>query len=89
MNDDWRLHGQEHWLMGKSLSFSFFTKQSDRLDHEHCEFCWAKFSERDGDLHEGYCTEPDDAGRLFWVCPTCFRDFQTDFKWKLPEDKKT
>lgn len=28
-----------------------------RNDHDHCAFCWDKFAEYDGCLHEGYCTE--------------------------------
>lgn len=89
MNDDWRLHGQDRWLMGKSFSIRCFVKQSDKLDHEHCEFCWAKLSERDGDLHRGYCTGPDDEGRFFWVCPTCFQDFRKEFRWRLSENEKS
>jgi len=32
----------------------FYTFNSSIRDHDHCDFCWEKFSEHSGDLHEGY-----------------------------------
>jgi hypothetical protein len=46
-------------------------------DHDHCEFCSAKFSMMDADLHEGYVTE--DGYR--WICEPCFLDFAESFGW--------
>ena len=83
MEEDWRLRGQEDYLMGKTLHFIRFQKRSEIWDHEHCEFCWAKFSDNDGDLHEGYCTETDNKGNAFWICPECYQDFKDKFSWKL------
>ena len=36
-----------------------YIKISDAWDHDHCEFCWAKFSleGHSGDLDEGYATK--------------------------------
>ena len=48
-------------------------------DHDHCAFCWDKFAEYDGCLHEGYCTED---GRD-WVCEECFNDFKERFQWRV------
>ena len=72
--------------------------QSD--EHEHCEFCWAKFMDpncseshrlfiaRHPDvLTEGYTTtrEHRDGDDSHWVCPTCFDDFAEEFDWRLEE----
>ncbi|MBQ6182415.1 MAG: hypothetical protein IJK33_00810 [Clostridia bacterium] len=81
--NDWRLMGQEEYLSGKTLYRIKFIKLSDEWDHEHCAFCWAKFSEREGDLHEGYCTEPENSKKAFWICPECCEDFKEAFKWKF------
>jgi hypothetical protein len=51
----------------------------DWRHHEHCEFCFGKFSENPGDLREGYAS----ADRYRWVCETCFRDFRDEMDWKL------
>jgi hypothetical protein len=52
-------------------------------DHDHCEFCWAKFmvgGEPDT-LAEGYTTT--DGYR--WICKTCFDDFVDLFGWLVDE----
>jgi hypothetical protein len=49
--------------------------------HEHCEFCWEKFSAHPDTLHEGYATNDD----YFWICPTCYQDFREMFQWKTEE----
>lgn len=85
MNEDWRLRGQEDYLADKELHFIRFEKRSEQWDHEHCEFCWAKFSASEGDLHEGYCTEPHNGSGACWICPSCCRDFRERFRWKLKE----
>lgn len=74
--DDWRLRGQEKYLFGKKLYHIRFRRQSNEWDHEHCAFCFEKFSELDGDLHEGYCTSPDNGKSAYWVCENCFMDFK-------------
>ena len=51
--DDWRLQGQERYLMGRRVRKTPFVRHSEQWDHEHCAFCWDKFSDRAGDLHEG------------------------------------
>jgi hypothetical protein len=48
-------------------------------DHDHCAFCWANFSDREGDLHRGYSTE--DA--YHWICAPCFVDFRDEFGWRV------
>lgn len=78
--NDWRLHGQDDYLKGRKLVKVPF--RSELSDHYHCDFCWARFSDLEGDLHEGYVT----AGkRHHWICPECFEDFKEMFQWELVE----
>lgn len=73
---DWRLTGQERYLKGATLRRRRWTLQTPEWDHDHCEFCWAKFPD---ELPEGYATE--DSYR--WICEQCFTDFREMFEWKL------
>lgn len=73
--DDWRLHGQEAYLLGKTFCLCKYPKESD---HDHCEFCWEKFSNFPNTLHEGYTTKD----HYYWICPDCYNDFKELFKWK-------
>ena len=50
-----------------------------RNDHDHCAFCWDKFAEYDGCLHEGYCTEDC----YDWICDACFNDLKECFRWRV------
>lgn len=81
--DDWRLGPQMDYLFRAHLQKKRF-QATPRNDHEHCEFCWAKFSEYPDDLHEGYFTI---AGVNFlqarWICETCFDDFKEMFEWTV------
>lgn len=79
--DDWRLRGQEDYLLGKTLYFRKWKAPKKDLDHYHCEFCWDKFSEYPDTLHEGYTTEEN----YYWICPTCYNDFKEMFQWKDAE----
>lgn len=56
---------------------------SETWEHNHCEFCWATFSEFDGDLHKGYTTED----KRTWICPECYKDFKEIFEWELIESQ--
>jgi hypothetical protein len=80
---DWRLQGQEEYLRGATLVRRTYREyeKDPRWDHDHCEFCWAKFAAEDapGVIHTGYATE--DGYR--WICETCFQDFRQMFKWKV------
>ena len=79
LGEDWRLQGQERYLVGAELEFRPF--DGSLRDHDHCEFCGEKFSPGEGDLHRGWCT-PDG---YHWVCEECFRDFRERFGWKVRE----
>ena len=76
---DWRLQGQERYLKGVKLTFKNYQQYSPNWDHDHCSFCWATFSEYEGDLHEGYCT----LDHYHWVCSECFEDFKDMFCWQV------
>jgi hypothetical protein len=78
---DWRLRNQEGYLQGVSLYRREYKPASDQNDHDHCEFCFAKFMQTDAPdvLHEGYCTQD----RYRWICLTCFDDFHDKFAWKV------
>ena len=81
--DDWRRQGQESYLKGVTLVRRSYRRypRNPSWDHDHCEFCWAKFMVEDYPdvLHEGYATEDD----YHWICETCFADFRDEFEWRL------
>jgi hypothetical protein len=78
---DWRLAGQERYLKGVTLYWRKVSLASVS-DHEHCEFCGAKFMAGDGGLHEGFTTE----NNYRWVCRPCFEDFRELFQWTIGND---
>lgn len=80
MRDDWRITNQMKYLFGKELLKSVFRATKEN-DHEHCEFCWDKFSASAEDLHEGYTT----TDHYRWICDTCYEDFKEMFQWKVVE----
>jgi hypothetical protein len=79
MTEDWRLQGQERFLIGATLSRKKYKKYRSDWEHDHCEFCSKKFSEQPDDTNEGYVT-PDG---YHWICDECFADFKDRFKWKV------
>ena len=81
--NDWRLQGQEKYLAGKKLMKVPYFRWSKTWDHDHCDFCWATFSEYENDLHEGYVTED----KHTWICPECYKGFKEMFKWELIESE--
>ena len=78
---DWRLTGQEGYLKGAKLQRVAYCASSVSNDHDHCEFCGAKFMAEPGSdmLTEGYCTED----RYRWICEQCFNDFKGQFQWNI------
>ena len=77
--NDWRITGQEDFLMSAELE----RRKYDGYDHEHCVFCWHKFmKDADGTpgcSSEGYVTQDGQ----YWVCVKCFNDFYKQFGWIL------
>ncbi len=78
MSSDWRLTNQMNYLKEVELKKVDFY---DVLmhDHEHCEFCFAKFGNDVGLLKKGYCT----LDHYHWICAECFKDFQELFDWQV------
>ena len=93
-DSDWRLQGQEDHLQGINLVHLQYEQWSESWDHDHCEFCWAKFMpagtaspEDAGEPlhHQGYTNE-DVEGRedhYWWICEECFADFKDRFAWTV------
>jgi hypothetical protein len=81
--NDWRLTNQERYLRGLTFSWKKYTRYSESWDHDHCEFCLAKFMENEGTdiLTEGYTTSDN----YRWICKTCFDDFKDMFQFKVTE----
>ena len=74
---DWRRQGQKQYLAGIKLIEQKYRLYRPGWDHDHCEFCWAKFSLEPGDLDGGYSTEDC----YSWICPDCYEAFRDEFKW--------
>ena len=85
--NDWRLTGQEKYLKGVPLWRKRYVRYSESWEHDHCEFCWAKFMVEDYPdvLHEGYATEDN----YRWICEQCFEDFKDLFGWKVMGAKES
>ena len=81
--NDWGLLNQKEFLMNAKLKKTDYTKPSDKWDHDHCAFCWDKFSENEGDLRQGYCT----LDKKYWVCEECYNDFKEMFNFTVADDK--
>ena len=79
MNDDWRIRGQANYLSGIDLVHADWGQPTPERDHDHCEFCWAKFG-TDGDQTIGYRTTGSPER---WICQECFSDFHERFEWNL------
>jgi hypothetical protein len=79
-DDDWRLRAQDRYLTGAVLHLATYRTHSDSWDHEHCEFCLAKFTEQvqADSLQSGYTTDDD----RHWICPQCFQDFRERFQFQ-------
>ena len=45
-DDDWRLQGQEKYLLGRTMRWTTWAPYRENWDHDHCEFCMAKISDR-------------------------------------------
>jgi hypothetical protein len=96
--DDWRLTGQEAYLQGALFVRKPYRAYSEKWEHDHCAFCWAKFmdptfsAEHRGQveaepeiLTEGYATtdEHRQGAGYHWVCPRCYDDFKERFDWRV------
>jgi len=81
--NDWRLTNQERYLKGVVLYWKRYQPANSGNDHDHCEFCFAKFMEGQlpDTLQEGYTTEDG----YWWICKPCFEDFKDMFQWPVQQ----
>lgn len=77
--DDWRLHGQERYLKNVKLVKKSYKDIGENRDHDHCEFCWKKFTAHgvNDSVGIGFTTEDN----YLWVCLGCYEDFKDMFQW--------
>lgn len=84
MENDWRLfREQDKYLHGVTLLRQAYKPKNPSNDHDHCEFCMAKFGNGAEDIHQGYCTED----RSIWICPQCCNDFKEQFDWTIKQSR--
>ena len=80
IGNDWRLQGQEKYLLGVALCLKKYSDRKSSTDHDHCEFCTEKFSDSIPNcLTQGYTTSND----YHWICEKCYNDFKEHFKWVI------
>ncbi len=83
-SDDWRLTGQEGYLLFARLKEVIPLEHINSLDdpemfHEQCSFCWEKVEENKDKKH--YCT----LDNYHWICNECYNDFEKMFKFNIKE----
>jgi hypothetical protein len=83
---DWRLQGQQRYLQGATLEFRQYQTYSKTWDHDHCDFCGARFmvSTQIDALREGYTT----TDQYYWICGECFEDFREMFQWVVNIERR-
>lgn len=74
-SNDWRLLDQEEYLYNKKLIKIQHEPYKKDWDHEHCEFCNKKITNKD----DAYCT----IDKYYWICNDCFADFKNIFMWDI------
>lgn len=78
--DDWRLTGQEDYLLFAKLNEVIpneYIKSLEKQEqfHEHCEFC---MKEVDDNLNQKFYSTMDN---YRWICEECYNDFKEKFKF--------
>jgi hypothetical protein len=83
MGNDWRITNQHDYLDKALLRHIDYYLWSENWDHDHCDFCWDKFSLNDpGAQKRGYCT----VDGYTWICNRCYHDFKDEFSWIVLPD---
>ena len=92
-DDDWRLMGQERFLLGATLVHARWRAPRPDWNHDHCEFCGIEFANRrahdgEGPVQRGYTTTEQHArgAGYHWICDGCFADFAERFRWHVVEE---
>lgn len=79
-DNDWRLfREQDKYLLGVTLIKQSYKSNNPNNDHDHCEFCMAKFGSGNDELKQGYSTEDSS----IWICSQCYEDFKIQFEWNV------
>lgn len=97
--DDWRRRSQQHYLpAGTEFVWETYRARSGQDEHEHCEFCWAKFMDPSfSEEHRTYIAAHPDVliagftttkahahgAGYHWVCEKCMADFADEFGWHV------
>ncbi len=79
--DDWRIQGQEGYLLNKHLQHRRFCRALCVEDFDQCEFCWKVFDEDKNDPQFAYF----ESDEKVWICEDCFNDFKPFFRWTAEE----
>lgn len=79
--DDWRIMGQEGYLMNSVLQYVTYSRDLCVDDFLQCEFCFDKFDEDPEHPQKAYF----DPKQKCWICEECFRDFKEHFHWTVEE----
>lgn len=79
--EDYRIQGQEGYLLNKHLQHRKFDRKLCVEDFDQCEFCWSCFDEDKSCPLNAYF-EPM---VKVWICEDCFNDFKEHFHWTVDE----
>ena len=80
--DDWRITGQEGYLLNKQLQLITFDRSMCFEDHDQCDFCNKIFDKDPKHPLKAYY-EPINK---VWICQNCFDDFKEHFYWGVSND---
>ncbi|MBQ8001327.1 MAG: hypothetical protein IJ298_09065 [Ruminococcus sp.] len=75
--EDWRIDGQEGYLMNSTLQYITYSRDLCVDDFLQCEFCFDKFDEDPEHPKKAYF----DPIQKCWICEECFQDFKEHFHW--------
>ena len=79
--DDWRVMGQEGYLIEKHLQHRRFHRELCHEDFDQCDFCWTSFENNDNTPVRAYFAPQEHV----WICENCYRDFYSHFRWTVEE----
>ena len=79
MPKEWYLleYDRKPYLHDKAFTFQAFPCSPGH--HDHCELCWARFSQHCTDQHAGYY-EPNEK---MWICVDCYEKYKNLFGWSV------
>ncbi len=77
MAEEWYTwdYNTKTYLHNKILQFKNFSSVNHA--HDHCELCWARFSDLHRDIHSGYYEKESKS----WICNDCYAKLKDIFGW--------